>query len=381
MARVKGASMKVDLVIGSLQSGGAERQLCGLACHLHRSGVDVCVVSLFKDGPLANQLDACGVSRVSFGNGSDNSREKSRQLRALILASRLTKYWHKRKPDVVQAWLPEAQIIALPAARLCGIPYRVMAIRSMSDAVNLSRSSWAGIRVAVNCATLAAANCAAALHDTGWPIGGLPQIVVPNGVRIPKEIAHPDVQPARAVVVANLTPIKGHSILLDALTLVANPLTVDLVGRGPLESRIAEDILVKGHSDYVHLVGGVDDVTPFLVRSQFAVLPSPSEGLPNALLEAMAAGLPVVAFRVGGIPELVEHGETGLLVEPGDVRGLARAIDQVAGDPAWRAQAGTRARERAREFSWESVVAKNLDAMTATPSGAKGGSGESRGGR
>ena len=355
--------MKIDFVIGSLEPGGAEKQLCALAKELHERGIDVCVVTLFDSGPLSSRLVKAGVSLVSLSGHRRSGIRSSRGSRAAVVGGRLVAHWRNRRPTAIQAWLPEAQIVALPIARLLGVRCRIMAIRSMADAVNLSPSAWVGLRIAALSATAAVANNEAALRDSAWPLGNVTRVLVRNGVDIPQEAASTAAQPARAVVVANLTPIKGHDVLLRAVASMAHPPTIDLVGRGPLESQIARQIRTSGLEEHVGIIGGVDDVTPLLLDAQFAILTSPSEGLPNALMEAMAAGLPVVAFRVGGIPEIVENGVTGMLVRPGDLQGLASAIGRVANDPEWRIEAGTLARERMAEFSWESVVRQNLKVM------------------
>ena len=361
--------MKVDFVTGSLEPGGAEKQLCALAEVLHERGIDVCVVTLFDGGPLASRLVKAGVPLVSLSGLHRHGIRGARGSRAAVVGWRLAAHWRKRRPNAIQAWLPEAQIIALPIARLLGVRCRIMAIRSMADAVNFSRSAWVGLRIAALSATAAVANSEAALRDPAWPLGNVTRLLIRNGVDIPQEAASTETQPARAVVVANLTPIKGHDVLLKAVAHLAHPPTIDLVGRGPLESQIAGQIRANGLEDHVRIVGGVDEVTPILLRAQFAILTSPSEGLPNALMEAMAAGLPVVAFRVGGIPEIVENGITGVLVDPGDLPGLASAIERVASDPEWRLEAGTIARERMAEFSWDSVLSQNLEIMSESVNG------------
>jgi glycosyltransferase involved in cell wall biosynthesis len=358
--------VKIDLVIGSLQVGGAEKQLCALAELLYESGTDVCVVTLFDSGTLANRLVEAGVPVISLSLSHRNVIRGTRLYRGAVGWWRLAVHWRKRRPSAIQAWLPEAQIIALPIARMLGVPCRIMAIRSMADAVNLSRSAWIGLRIAASSATAVMANSAASLCDPAWNLGKAARFLVRNGVDVPQELGSAMTQPARAVVIANLTPIKGHDVLLEAVASLAQPPMVDLVGSGRLEAQITAQINTLRLDDRVNMLGGVEDVTPILLNSQFAILPSPSEGLPNALLEAMSAGLPVVAFRVGGIPEIVEDGVTGILVEPGDVPGLAAAIERVANDPEWRAKAGAIARERMAEFSWQSVAKRNLEIMTAS---------------
>jgi glycosyltransferase involved in cell wall biosynthesis len=113
----------------------------------------------------------------------------------------------------------------------------------------------------------------------------------------------------------------------------------------------------------VTVVGGVSDAIPYLLRSQFAILPSHTEGLPNVVLEAMAAGLPVIAYDVGGVSELIEDGDSGVLVPPQDVQGLARAIYWAATHPDWRESAGTRGREIASAMTWQRLAERNLEIM------------------
>lgn len=377
--------MKIDLVIPALNLGGSERQLTGLAIGLHEADHDVNVITLRSGGVLESELSSHGVRIVSLeskshdGGSRKGLRERTRHPQAM---NALIQHWRYRRPDAIQAWLPEAQIIALPVAAALRIHHRIMALRSMSEPVNLTAARRLLVGGAARCSTLVTANAQAILDDPGWPIAALPHRVITNAVSMPPASATPSTQPAQGIVVANLTPIKGHELLLQALTLMDKPPRLTLVGSGPEFSALTRGITELRLDGVVTIVQDVTDPIPLLTASQFFILPSPSEGLPDAVLEAMAAGLPVVAFAVGGIPELVENGETGLLVEPGDVPGLARAIDKIAGDPTWRAQAGAKARERARDFSWECVVRKNLDAMAPAKSGKKKRkSGESRGNR
>ncbi len=114
--------------------------------------------------------------------------------------------------------------------------------------------------------------------------------------------------------------------------------------------------------DRVHLLGERHDVPSLLAVSDLAVLASDREGTPLAVLEYMAAGCAVVATRVGGIPNMIEDGIEGLLVEPGDPELLARSIGQLAGDPALRAELGAAARSRqARDFSLSAVIRQTTE--------------------
>jgi glycosyltransferase involved in cell wall biosynthesis len=155
-----------------------------------------------------------------------------------------------------------------------------------------------------------------------------------------------------AVCVARLVPVKNLDVLLAAMespALRELGVHLALVGDGPLRdelARIAEKPALEGR---VHLAGRRADTKPFLAAAQVACLSSSSEAQPMALLEAMAAGLPVVATRVGGIPEMVEDGVTGLLVEPGDAGALAQALAQALADPEWSRRAGDSGRRRVEQ--------------------------------
>jgi glycosyltransferase involved in cell wall biosynthesis len=352
--------VRVDLVIPSLGLGGSERQLVGLASRLSWTGVNVRVITMRDGGSLKRDLSAADVAHVSLDRLVPRNASNS-----FSRAWALARLWRRGKPDAVQAWLPEAQLISLPIARRMGIPQRWMVLRSMSDAVNLSPLSRLGLAYAAQCSTLVVGNCRAVTEDLGWPIGNRPRIVIPNAVELPARAADTSTQPAQGVVVANFTSIKGHSDLLDALSQVRKPPQMTLLGSGPEAIQIAATAQRLGLGAHIDIREGVSDPYPILLESQFLVLPSPSEGMPNAVLEAMSAGLPVIAYRVGGIPELVEHGQTGMLVTPGDTPGLARAIENVATDACWRRCAGAKAREVSEMYSWDVLLRSNLELLRA----------------
>ena len=158
----------------------------------------------------------------------------------------------------------------------------------------------------------------------------------------------PDARPLVAVV-ADLWPLKGHRLLLDAVARVRRRFPdacFALVGDGPERSALERRAAELGIGSAVAFLGTRDDVPAVLARADAACLPS-AEGLPNAIIEAMAARLPIVATSVGGNPELVEHGVTGHLVPPGDADALAAALIALLRDPAGARAMGARGRARA----------------------------------
>jgi glycosyltransferase involved in cell wall biosynthesis len=166
--------------------------------------------------------------------------------------------------------------------------------------------------------------------------------------------------------VANLHPRKGHKFLLQALRVLVNEgLKVHCVvigrddGEGSALRRLAKELGLEG---FVHCLGYRQDARTLLAAFDAFVLPSLFEGLPVALIEAMDAGLPIVATRVGGNPELVVDGETGFLVEAGSAEKLAMAISALLADPIKRYQMGEAAKIRMRrDFTADQMATRYVE--------------------
>lgn len=361
--------MRLDFVIAALPTGGAERQLTGLAIELHEMGVDVQVVTLMGGGPSLEPLLEHGVRVVQLQKRSTMGRPSPGALAAIPL--KLVALWRRRRPHVVQAWLSAAQVLALPSARLVGVPVRIMAIRSMASAVRTTSMKQLGMKLAAQCSTMVIANSSAALADEGWHIGRLEAHAIPNAVDVPLVTSDVTKQPPVGVMLANFWPYKGHEVLLEALSRLPFPPRMHFIGSGDLLDRIQLRKLQLNLTEVIEIHEGVTDPWPLLLECQFAVLPSFTEGMPNAILEAMAAGLPVVASRVGGIPELIQDGVEGYLVEPGHVDHLAQAIEKVMLNTEWRREAGKQARMKAKGFTWHALAARNLEIMSDALSGAQ----------
>ncbi|MFN3476312.1 MAG: glycosyltransferase family 4 protein [Candidatus Methylomirabilales bacterium] len=159
--------------------------------------------------------------------------------------------------------------------------------------------------------------------------------------------------------VGRLEPIKGPRYLLEAFQALAPRfphLSLAFVGEGELLPELRSYAKSEGLADRVLFLGWRDDVPVLLHAFDLFVLPSLNEGMGRALVEAMATGLPIVATRACGIPEVV--GEAGLLVEAGNARALADGIEQLLLDPALRSRLGVMARERARAYSVEMMLLK-----------------------
>jgi glycosyltransferase involved in cell wall biosynthesis len=136
-----------------------------------------------------------------------------------------------------------------------------------------------------------------------------------------------------------------------------------LVGRGPEETRLRKLVDALGVSSRVHFLGEYPDVASSLAQMDVYVQSSVAEGMPNSVLEAMATGLPVVATAVGGTPEIVTDGETGLLVPPGDPVALAEAIDKLLADPRLAEAFGRAGRARVEAHFGEKLMLQQVEAL------------------
>jgi glycosyltransferase involved in cell wall biosynthesis len=189
-------------------------------------------------------------------------------------------------------------------------------------------------------------------------------VVIRNGIDVRgRPLARPETEPARIVSVGRLQAPKDPLTLVRALAeLEGRAFRASFIGDGPERREVESEIARLGLSDAVELAGRRPDVPEILAASQVFVLASRSEGFPMAVLEAMAAGLPVVASRVGGLDELVDPGETGLLVRPGDPAELARAIARLLDEPGLRARMGAAGRARVeRHFDLDAALRAHLD--------------------
>jgi glycosyltransferase involved in cell wall biosynthesis len=372
-ARGEGRPLRIVLSVGSLQVGGTESQLVKLAARLTARGHEVHVLAVCRGGPYEQTLRALGVPTRIFGYGGLRLRDGTgrRSPRTLLAETRkLVAMWrHLRalRPDVCHGFLFTCYTHVLPLAWAAGVPVRVNGRRGAAppQPTGLLRAvlDLAGRHSSNLYVTNSRALAAGLVREENVPPHRVE--VIANGVELPAETAEPGRRPARGVVVANLIDYKGHADLVDALALLDAPPSICLVGEGPERERLTRRIAACGLGHVVHLAGAVPDARALLADYQFAILPSHMEGLPNAVLEAMAAGLPVIATAVGGVPELVADRVTGILVPPRAPAALAVAIRELAGDPALRRRMGAAAR-RAAERSGVDVCAARHETVYRT---------------
>lgn len=350
---------RVLFVINDLSRAGAESQLVDLALALDPARYDVAIVLLKHRNQFAAELAERGIPVTALHR---------RGFWDVGLPFRLFRAIRDFRPDIVHGSLFLANLMAALAARAAGAPALVLSQRCSYEAT-LNPPSRRLARWSHRRADRVIVNSHAAWREeiaAGFPPDRM--VVVPNGVRCSVERA----DRARlgladgplVVAVGTLDPVKGHRYLLDAWPRVRRHVPdahLVLVGDGPLRDELPRQAASLGLGDSVRFAGFHSPASPFVAACDVFVLPSVTEGMPNALLEAMCLGRAVVATRVGGVPELVVEGESGLLTPPRDSAALAAAIGGLLADGPRRDALGQAAAVRARErFTIEAMTAATV---------------------
>jgi glycosyltransferase involved in cell wall biosynthesis len=202
-----------------------------------------------------------------------------------------------------------------------------------------------------------------ALTERALRLGAKRTLTIPNGVDLGhlSKIAHGRKIRHRVVTVARLSPEKGLTFLIDAIKIVRRSVPdaeLAIVGGGALEAELKEFAAERSLRDVVHFLGAKPNVEAMteVARSDVFVLPSLGEGLGIVLLEAQALGMPVIGTAVGGIPDVIEDGKTGLLVPAADATALAAAIVRVLMDPASAERMVIEAKSRLAKFDWDRIA-------------------------
>lgn len=326
-------------VIDSLRTGGTERHLVRLVRGLVLSGWQVSVYCLTRSGRFVEELEEMGVKVEGPAS------RPSKSLPGVLFAIRhLHEYLRRERPAVVHCYLPTSGLIGAVAGRLAGVPVVVTTRRSVHHFRGrrlLIYRLAAAITDRLSNAIVAV--CEAAREQAIRERTPRQKIVtVYNGVPLARggHVRQNRFTGSPVVgAIGSLHPDKGHIFLIEAIPLVLEKLPharFVLIGDGPERARLEGRVQDLGLGSRVDFLGERWDTTDLFVEFDIFVLPSVVEGMPNAILEAAVAGIPVVATRVGGVPEVIQDTLTGLLVEPGSSASLASALVRAGRDETLR---------------------------------------------
>jgi glycosyltransferase involved in cell wall biosynthesis len=343
-------------ILPSLVVGGAERLVVHLMEHLSRERFSpVCICLESPQGThYEARVQASGTPLYFLGKGAGASWRVLQQLDALF---------RQYRPTVVHTHIIGLNY-AYPLMFRYRTPARVHTVHSLAQhEVGVRIGAW--VRILAFRYRIGHVVPVAVAEDVRTTIrqlyGYLDAPLIPNGIPTDEYAPDPNrrrrwrerhgLEPEAIVLthVGRFAPPKNHALLIEAFAQVRThtPLYLLLVGGGELEDAVRQQVVELGLQERVRFLGVRADVPAILNASDLFVLSSCWEGNPLSVMEAMAAGLPVVSTAVGGVPELVREGETGLLVPSGDAAALARALQALVDDPARREAMGKAARQHA----------------------------------
>jgi glycosyltransferase involved in cell wall biosynthesis len=337
------------------QIGGAERQVMLLAKELSARGWKVTLLVLSGTGTgVASELKAAGVVYLSLG-----MRKAWIDPRGWL---RYLAWFRLNKPDIIHAHLPHATCFARWVRLLA--PVRVV-VDTIHTSHTGSRSRQLGYRLSdwlsnhVTCVSAAVADAAVCAHMALRK----DLTILPNGIPIPPTQSTPQnssVAPFQWIAVGRLSAIKDYPTLLHAFAILQGNPKLKILGSGPEKDSLRQLAAQLQIGDRAQFPGFASDIQPHLAAADAFVLSSLWEGLPVSVLEAAAAGLPVVVTDGAGTREAMLPGETGLLVPVSDVAALSCAMATVmAMPPEERRKTGERGRQFVTQnFSLPSVAGK-----------------------
>jgi glycosyltransferase involved in cell wall biosynthesis len=352
---VAAARPRVFLMNDALRTGGTERQFSALARSLRPESFQVMLGCMHRVGVFLNGLG--DIAEFDVG-GSFFTLQAQRSFVALV------KYLRSRSVAIAHSFDFYSNLMLIPAARLAGVPVVIGSQRQLGDLLTPAQRAVQSVVFRISdrvvCNSRAAADL---LAQRGLPRHKL--TVIPNGL---SNEAFAEATPAlpripgllRVGLIARMNdPVKNQTVLLHAAARLKDKfphVEYLLVGDGHLRHGLEQIARKLGLADRVRFMGERHDIPAILAAMDISVVASSSESLSNVILESMAAARPVVATRVGGNPELVRDGETGVLVPTNDESKLAEALAQLLARPSLREELGRKAQSVARaQFGMERV--------------------------
>ena len=370
--------LRIAYVVAALRPGGAERQMLALAERLPKDLFQVSFLVL--SGPAEyDELGATAGATIRYVGAAPAADEStpSKVLRRIYKTATFVRIARQGRYDIIDAWLYPSDILAAVTRPLTRVSVVMSGRRNLDPHESFGRIGGIVDSIADRLTDVVVANSTAAAdyalaHERLDPAKVR---IIRNGVELPSmergdraaTRRHLGFGEDEIVVgcVANYLPVKRHDLLIEAFASVAKSsprVRLALVGDGPMRPAMEARIAAEGLGDRIRLVGSISDAPSILGAFDIAVQASRSEGLPNALLEAAAAGLPIVATAAGGTSEIVRDGETGLLVPIEVPSALASALLRVLTDADLRRRLGSGARARvAAVFAMDRFVSEFAD--------------------
>ena len=338
-------NLKICFIAGTLGQGGAERQLYYILRALRQSGASLRVLSLTRGEFWEQKIRELGIQVTYVGQRGSK----------LLRLSRIVAALREQRPDVLQSQHFYTNLYAVAAARALGLR-EVGAIRCDGTSELRDNGAVTGY-LSLRAPRVIAVNSRAAIH-TAIKLGAQAQRLwlLPNVVDVDhfKFVSRRECDTIRLLAVGRLVEQKKLDLFLRMVAGLrkrsSKTIRASIFGDGPHRPQLEREAMELGLlPDVVEFRGLVPDMAPVYNESDILVLTSDWEGTPNVVLEAMASGLAVVARRIGGVPEILRHGQTGFLADPADDAALTNSLLTLVNDPNLRMKMGRRAAAHVRE--------------------------------
>lgn len=348
-------ALPIGFFLTSFDAGGTERQMLELIGRLDPSRFEIHVACFHRSGVWLPRAERAARSVEEFRIAGFARASTAAAL------SRFVRWCRSRRLALLHTCDFYANVFGLAGGTLARVPVRIANRRELNPdksagQIALQRLAYLGAHCIV------ANSDAAAERLLAERVPHARIRVIPNG--IDATAYRPAHRRAfhRITMVAKLRREKAHEVLIEAAARLAprfRGLQFQLAGNGPREAELRALVRTRGLDREFTFMGHREDIPALLESSDIFVLPSRSEAFPNGVLEAMAAGLPVVTTCVGGLRELVDHGRTGLLVQPDDPRALADAIASLVENPDRAMEIGRAARRHVEaRYAFDHMVGR-----------------------
>ena len=354
--------IKIAFFTGSFHFGGTERYLLNLLENIDRQLFHPTIMCFYKKGQFLSAIQRLNIDIEVFPikNGLFNTTGFKSLIKASI-------FLRKSDIQIIHTLADSVNYFGIFAAKLAGIKTIIASQRNMGHLIEKKRHYLASkviFKYLINGIIVNAGSIKNYLIQE-FRVTPDKIEVIHNGIKINnKSVEKKKSKEAGGNIIVGfigrLHPVKGCSFLIDAAKNVIKEypdILFLIVGDGPERNNLKYKINNYGIMKNFQFVGYQKNIQLYISKMDFIILPSKSEGFPNVVLEAMAGQKPVVATRVGGVPEVVIDGETGIIIEPGDVTALINSINNICGDKDLRKKMGLAAFKRVQEqFGIERMV-------------------------
>lgn len=355
----------IAFCITDLDPGGAERCLAQVVTGLNRDAWRPAVFCLGRAGELAGVIESAGIDVTCLGARSPLN---------LAVIPRLARRLRELRPQLLQTFLFHANLAGRLAGRMAGIPVIVSGIRvaEREKHWHVRADRWTrrlvDHTVCVSRAVADFSNHAARLRPERVS-------VIPNGVdyarfaeAVPADLSHYGVPAGVRMIlsVGRLHPQKGHRLLIEALAPLLQreeDLHLIIAGEGPLRAELMQEIARLPSGSRIHLIGAQEDIPGLMRAANLFVLTSRWEGMPNVVLEAMAAGTPVVTTDVEGVRELIADGESGLIVNSFCPKEIRTAVERCLADSGLRSRMAESAQQYVKQSFTTQLMIQKYDEL------------------